>query len=206
VSDFFHKFFQEIEMWRIQGIIIDIDGHNVRYYWIPNFGGAYVIGDDGSIWSRHKRAGFRWVLSDDWEKMYPVPDGAGYLNVLLSINGIKRNKNIHKLVCEAVYGPCPPGEEACHNDGNKFNNNWWNLRWDLPENNGADKVIHGTSGKGENNPNVYLNWKKVGEIRAKWSTGKHTIKSLALEYGVSMGCISGIIYNKTWVKEHDLII
>lgn len=192
-------------MWKIQGIIIAIDGQNVRYYWIPNFGDAYVIGDDGSLWTRHKKVGVNWILSDDWTRMNPTPKELGYLYVNLCFNGRVYTRKIHKLVCEAEYGPCPAGLEACHNDGNLANNNWWNLRYDTPVGNSADKVIHGTDNSGERNPNAKLNWTKAREIRVKYVTGKYTLDSLALEYGVANVTIQAIVYNRIWVEEYDFV-
>ena len=105
------------------------------------------------------------------------------------------------MVCEAEYGPCPAGKEVCHNDGDPSNTNWWNLRYDTKKGNEADKVIHGTDQFGKKNPNVKLIREEVREIRVKCDSGKYTLESLALEYRVSRGCISGIIYNLRWVEK-----
>jgi hypothetical protein len=139
-------------------------------------------------------------LSDDWLERYPSPDQDGYLIVILRFNGISYTKRIHKLVCEAVHGPCPVGLEACHNDGNPANNWWWNLRYDTQIGNKADRVKHGTDFRGDKNPNALLNWDKVEEIRVKWGSGKYTVDELAAEYNVTRSCIGNIIYNNAWVK------
>jgi hypothetical protein len=180
-------------------------GGPVRYFWIPNFGDVYVIGDDGSLWSRNKKVGWNWVLSDDWLRCYPSPNNNGYLRASLHFNGVHHTKIIHQLVCEAVYGPCPVGLEACHNNGNKFNNWHWNLRYDTPIGNSADRVQHGTDPVGERNSRAILDWIKVREIRAKWNSRKYTQNKLALEYQVSKGCIEHIIYNRTWIEEEVLV-
>jgi hypothetical protein len=39
------------------------------------------------------------------------------------------NLKVHRLVCEAFHGPCPPGLETLHGDENGLNNRPENLRW-----------------------------------------------------------------------------
>jgi hypothetical protein len=172
----------------------------VRYFWVPNFGDVYIIGDDGSLWSRYKRIGWSWYLSNDWFQRRLSPDSDGYLGASLSFNGVKYRKQIHQLVCEAVWGPCPVGLEVCHNDGSIFNNWHWNLRYDTPKGNSADRVKHGTDMRGEKHPNAILNWTRVREIRAKYHSGKYTQVALALEYHVTDRCIWRIVNNLTWIE------
>jgi hypothetical protein len=189
-------------MWAIQSEV-----GSVRYFWVPNMGNAYVIGDDGTLWSRHQRVGWKsWILSDDWTQRNLSPDSFGYLVVSLSFNGIQYTRGIHQLVCEAVWGPCPLGQEACHNDGNPANNHWLNLRYGTREDQHADRRIHGTDNRGERHPNAQLNWTKVREIRAKYATGKYFQKDLALEYGVSRGSIGLIVTFRTWIEDQRLVI
>ena len=49
----------------------------------------------------------------------------------------------HRAVLETFVGPCPPGMEGCHNNGNPADNRLENLRWDTRQNNMIDKVNHG---------------------------------------------------------------
>lgn len=186
-------------MWVIHNECVGPDGL-VRYFWIPNFNDAYVIGDDGTLWTRYTGIGSHCYLSNDWLQRYPSPDKDGYPIAVLRFNGVSYTKKIHQLVCEAVCGPCPVGLEVCHNDGKVANNWWWNLRYDTVKNNQADKVIHGTDVRGEKKPNALLNWTKAREIRAKWHSGKYTKDELALEYKVTKSCIINVIYNSTWVE------
>lgn len=54
-------------------------------------------------------------------------------------------RRVHRLVLEAFVGPCPPGMEACHEDGKRMNNFVGNLRWDTNARNHRDRVKHGTA-------------------------------------------------------------
>jgi len=68
------------------------------------------------------------------------------------------------------------------------------------EQNCADKVIHGTSLRGERCHFAKLDWVKVSEIREKASEGIKT-KKLSEDYGVSGSTIRNIIKNNAWVVD-----
>ncbi len=55
----------------------------------------------------------------------------------------------------------------------------------------------------ENNNFAKLNWRKVSEIRQKYSTGKYVYNTLAKEYDVSKGTIADIVRNKTWIYKRS---
>jgi hypothetical protein len=52
--------------------------------------------------------------------------------------------------------------EACHGDGDSANNRLGNLRWDTPTNNHADKILHGTTNRGERSGTAKLTDAAVG--------------------------------------------
>ena len=45
-----------------------------------------------------------------------------------------------------------------------------------------------------------LTWNEVGEIRAKFLSGTHTLKKLGEEYNVHRATIGYIVNNKTWIR------
>ena len=51
---------------------------------------------------------------------------------------------------------------------------------------------------GENNVNTVLTWELVNEIRKKYRDENISQRELAKQYGVSRGCICGIIRGTTW--------
>ena len=59
---------------------------------------------------------------------------------------------------------------------------------------------------GENNPNAKLNLNIVEKIRQLWLTKKYTQKQLSNKYNVSIGCIKGIITNRTWYNLNYIYI
>jgi hypothetical protein len=51
---------------------------------------------------------------------------------------------VHHLVLLAFRGPCPPGYERCHQDGNPSNNALGNLSYGTRRDNVLDAIRHGT--------------------------------------------------------------
>lgn len=118
----------------------------------------------------------------------------GYLHVVLCMNGARRTRGVQYLVAEAFIGPRPPGMELCHNDGCKTNNALKNLRYDTPEGNQADKLLHDTHIRGERNKSSKLTEVQVLSIRAD----TRPLRLIANEYGVTESCACAIRLRKSW--------
>lgn len=119
------------------------------------------------------------------------------------VNGKSWQPYIHRLVLEAFVGPCPPGLEGCHNDGNPTNNCISNLRWGTPASNAADRIKHGHAPnhgcgpKGERNASAKLKEKDIPRIFSLWRGGC-TKKNIAKMYGTSDVQICNVINRKSW--------
>ena len=70
-----------------------------------------------------------------------------------SLNSRARWCFIHTVILETFVGPCPPGQEACHRNGDPSDNRLANLRWDTHAENMRDAVRHGTHNFVTDNPN-----------------------------------------------------
>lgn len=170
----------------------------VTYAPIAEFAG-YRVGNDGSVWTCRKR-GFAKDLKGSWTRMVGRINPRGYHSVTLCNGGKKGfSKNVHRLVLEAFIGPCPPGMQCCHEDGNPANNNLANLRWDTPKNNTADQVRHGTKREGEGHGLAKTNEADVRKMRGMYDTGKYTCLQLAKLFGISNVAVSRIVRRKAWV-------
>ncbi len=66
------------------------------------------------------------VVDSRGVKKAPAPEASGYCRV--KVKG--KSYGVHRLVCEAFWGPPPaPGLQADHKDGTKSNNHFENLEW-----------------------------------------------------------------------------
>lgn len=104
---------------------------------------------------------------------------------------------VHRLVLEIFAGPCPEGMEARHLNGDRHDNRRVNLQWGTKAENAADKIAHGTSGRGERNPMARLTAVAVEEIRRRAASGE-VQRSLAREYGVSPMTVSRAVRGESW--------
>lgn len=120
----------------------------------------------------------------------------GYKRVQLSRDGKARSFSVHRLVLEAFAGPCPPGKEGSHLDGNRLNCNSNNLVWETKKENFARKESHGTLLFAENNPNAKLSNKDIIEIKNLRSKG-WKLSAIANRYGVHFANISMICLDKS---------
>jgi hypothetical protein len=117
---------------------------------IPTWEGLYEVSDLGRVRSLPRlvpspRGGYRnhrgGILTGS------VAHSTGYRVCTLvdAESGRKHYALIHRLVLEAFVGPCPPGLECCHNDGDRSNAALANLRWDTRSSNTLDAVQQRTN-------------------------------------------------------------
>jgi hypothetical protein len=130
----------------------DNSSTQIEYRPIEGFPG-YRVGSDGSVWTEWEQtAKSLFTCTGRWRPL-KSSSSRGYPTVYLSKKGQRvKTRKVHHLVLESFIGPRPSGCEACHQDGNRFNNHAENLRWDSRKANHADKKAHGTSQIGERNP------------------------------------------------------
>lgn len=69
---------------------------------------------------------------------------SGHLHVNLKVGGGSFSRAVHAIVLETFVGPCPPGLECCHENGDPSDNRVSNLRWDTRSSNVQDALRHGT--------------------------------------------------------------
>lgn len=156
---------------------------------IPGHPG-YAATSDGRIISY--RSGKRRELRPSCDARYghrPIELGAG------------NRGYVHRLMLETFVGPCPPGMECRHLDGNPANNHIENLRWGTRKENIHDAMKHGTHYCKKQNGEL-SRFAKLKELDVRWirylrKAGIH-VKDLAEVYGVSKGCIWDIVSRRTW--------
>jgi hypothetical protein len=105
-----------------------------------------------------------------------------------------RRIRIHQIVAETFIGPCPPGKEVNHIDGNRENNDADNLEYVTP----AENNRHGLCGI---HSRAVLTPKDVKQIRKLKDQGART-KDVALQFGVTPATVCDVFKGRswTWVK------
>lgn len=168
--------------------------------WRPTVGFSnYEVSNLGRV--RRSVAGVSGATLGRVLRLTSQPSGHWY--VTMSHGGRVTKQRIHRMVLTTFVGPCPPGMEGCHNDGDPANNRLDNLRWDTPVANAADKKRHGTdshpaySRKGEEHPGSLLKEGDVREIRKRLADGESRT-AVARDYGVNRTTVSDIGRGKTW--------
>lgn len=140
----------------------------VEYRDIAGFPG-YRVGNDGSVWSCRTKHG---KPSTSWRRRAARDSGLGYLQVVLSLNGVAYSRYVHRLVLEAFVGPCPEGMQCCHGpDFTRSNNCLSNLRWGTREENDAERRC------------VKLSAEDVEQMAALRRDGM-TLRAIGEKYGV----------------------
>ena len=109
----------------------------------------------------------------------------GYYTVSLRHRGKTHLTTIHRLVAEVFRGPRPfIGAEVRHVDGNKKHNHVENIRWGSRTDNEADKVLHGTSNRGERHGMSRLTDAQVRDIVTRYERGESP-RLLAHAYNIN---------------------
>lgn len=122
-------------------------------------------------------------------------DGYGYVTT----KDTRKSISASRFMCEQVYGSPPTSEhEVAHNCGKGHEGcvNPKHLRWATKTENMMDKVLHGTSPRGENSPTAKLTREQVREIRRL--KGIWLQEELAKRFGVTNSAISAIQVGRTW--------
>lgn len=157
---------------------------------IPGYEG-YEVSSLGSVkslpgkqWGRFVRKTTRILLGSK--------DKDGYHRVEIAGKTVK----VHRLVLLAFHGPCN-GLQSRHLNGKNDDNRSSNLRWGTAKENGFDKIVHGTTAKGELCGRAKLTEAVATDIIRLIGDGR-THKEIADSFGVSESCISIISQNKSW--------
>ena len=175
------------------------DSVEVRH--VPGFPG-YAVSDDGRVFSCRRR-GPSGQIGPVWKEMRQSNGGGDkqynirYKIVILRRNRQKCTKPVHSLVLTAFIGPRPEGMQGCHNNGNRFDNHFTNLRWDTPIGNNSDKAKHGTLPLGANHFNAKYSDEEVMQIRQLWASGISQAKIGGI-FNTTQACITDITRGKTW--------
>ena len=151
---------------------------------------CYAACSDGSIYS--KRGG-------RWRVLVGGIGDSGYRQVSLCSGNKPHTESVHRLIATAFHGPCPPGMQCRHLDGNKANNRPGNLAWGTAHQNTCDKVKHGTKRGPVGSRNTFSKLREhdIIAIRAMMDNGSDN-KEIASKFQVKERNLRLIRSRATW--------
>ena len=105
----------------------------------------------------------------------------------------------HVFICKEEYGPRPSEEhQVAHSCGKGFNGciNKKHLRWATVVENHADKILHGTTNRGEKQGLSKIT--KEGVLIIRSLKGKAPQREIAAQVGVSSSQVGRILRGENW--------
>lgn len=169
----------------------DLEGETWKN--IENYGGDYQISNFGKIKS---------FKNDKVKIRKPYLDKDGYLQIVLSKNGISKWLKIHRLVAEAFIPNLENKPDVDHIFNNKFDNFAGNLRWVTKTENNRYAYETNRVKTGEDNYKAKLTneqalWcKQVYKPRDK----EFGAAALSRKFGVNVRTMCDIVRGKTYKK------
>ena len=147
----------------------------------------YLITKDGKVYRRSKGALI---------EVAQYTDRYGYKAVTIFLDGVKKNRTVHRLVAEFYLGKDP--RQINHKDGDKKNNNLDNLEYVTP----GENLLHAyrlglKNATGSRNGKSKLVESQVLEIRKLLSEGTPQ-KVISALYSIDQSTVSNIKTRKLW--------
>lgn len=174
---------------------------NQKEIWkdIEGYESLYQASNNGKIKSlnrirRHWRGGKSKLSGCE---LKPFVNHFGYKQIVLSKNGKTKSLFVHRLIAE-TFLKVDDNLQVNHIDGDKLNNNLFNLEIVTAKENMLHAYKIGLRDKGSKHHFSKLTKANVLLIRKHYAQGKITYEQLANKFCVSRGCISGIITRASW--------
>jgi len=127
--------------------------------------------------------------------MKPAPNSSGYLQTILAILDRRYSMGVHRLVAE-TFIPNPDNlPYVNHKDGNKTNNNYWNLEWCTQKENINHAIETGL--RDSYIPSHRYSKKEIHRV-CKLLEKEQTTSEISSKTGVSKRVIRTIRHGKAW--------
>ena len=135
------------------------------------------------------------ALSFDGDECLQWPYARVYGYGRINLQG--RSQIVSRVICEEVHGAAPsPRHEAAHSCGNGRLGcvNPKHISWKTPEQNAADKLLHGTHNRGARHPLAKLTEHDARQI----FNDARDYPAIAAAYGISIATVYDIKSRRSW--------
>lgn len=107
--------------------------------WLPvrDYEGFYEVSSHGGVRSARRKGSKGGLLAQTLRE-------DGYFQVDLYKDGRRWHRKVHQLVADSFHGPCPPGQQIRHWDGDSQNNFYANLVYGTASDDRYDQIRVGT--------------------------------------------------------------
>ena len=173
------------------------DGMDENWRPVVGLGGAYEVSDLGRVRGLARLDVMGRRLHAKILANARMGSTNRYVRIRLRADNRTLDVPVHHMVLEAFVGPRPTGADACHNDGDRWNNRLSNLRWDSHAGNQRDKIAHGTIARGSRNGYASLDERRVRFIKAMLVLGVGPT-TLSRAFGVAREHVQSIGRGKAW--------
>lgn len=132
-------------------------------------------------------------------KYHVLSQGLTRRNNCKYVNLHGTSKTVHRLILETFVGPCPPGKECNHKNGNRHDNRLCNLEWITRSENQKHAFRTGlhVPVRGTKHGAAKLNEAAVASIR-QMLTLRTSITKIAALHGVHPSQIISIKKGRNW--------
>jgi hypothetical protein len=167
---------------------------------ITGYEGLYSVTDAGEVWSYDREYTLANKKHIRLGRKLKKSIVLGYEKVNLHKKG-KKMTSVHRIVAVAFLKNEENKPQVNHIDGNKINNNYYNLEWVTASENAKHAIKTGLINcerfKGQRNSASKLTDKIVYEIRELLKTGENQTK-ISKKYDVCRETINKINNKKLW--------
>jgi hypothetical protein len=142
-------------------------------------------------------------MSNEWKRIRVKLRPGDYPRLgLKPVTGKSVSFPLHTIILITFIGPQPEGMVCRHLDGNRHNNELFNLTYGTSQENAEDAIAHGTVPHGESHSAAKLDNAAVLVIRAEVAIGT-TLDTLAERFHVNRNAIWMAATRKTWKHVGD---